>query len=39
MIPIFFLLLSKSVYPYKYMGEWTKFNQTPLPEERNFVTP
>ena len=29
----FILLLRKGVYPYKYMGDWKKFNETSLPEK------
>ena len=29
----FNLLLTKSVYPYEYMGEWKKLNETSLPEK------
>ena len=29
----FILLLRKGVYPYKYMDEWEKFNETTLPEK------
>ena len=27
------MLLGKSVYPYEYMDEWRKFNETTLPEK------
>ena len=27
------LILRKSVYPYEYMDEWKKFNETTLPEK------
>ena len=27
----FILLLQKSVYPYHYMDDWKKFNETSLP--------
>ena len=30
------LLLWKGVYPYEYMDDWEKFNETPLPEKENF---
>ena len=26
------------VYPYEYMDEWEKFNQTPLPEMEDFYS-
>ena len=29
----FILLLTKGVYPYEYMNEWEKFNETTLPEK------
>ena len=29
----FILLLRKGVYPYKYMDEWEKFNETRLSEK------
>ena len=29
----FILLLRKGVYPYEYMGDWEKFNETSLPEK------
>ena len=29
----FILLLRKGVYPYEYMDEWGKFNETTLPEK------
>ena len=28
----FILLSTKCVYPYGYMNEWEKFNETPLPK-------
>ena len=31
------LLLRKVVYPHEYMGEWEKFDETPLPEKNNFI--
>ena len=27
------MLLRKGVYPYEYMDEWEKFNETSLPEK------
>ena len=27
------MLLRKGVYPYEYMDEWQKFDETPLPEK------
>ena len=32
----FILLLRKSVYPYEYIDEWEKFNETTLPEKEEF---
>ena len=32
------LILRKSVYPYKYMDEWKKFNETTLPEKEEFYS-
>ena len=32
----FILLLRKGVYPYEYVDEWEKFNETALPESREF---
>ena len=29
-------MLRKSVYPYEYMDEWEKFNETSLPEKNEF---
>ena len=34
----FTLLLGKSVYPYEYMDDWEKFNETSLPEKENFYS-
>ena len=34
----FVLVLRKSVYPYKYMDGWEKFNETPLPEKDEFYS-
>ena len=33
----FILLLRKGVYPYEYMDDWEKFNETSLPEKRTFT--
>ena len=30
------LLLRKVVYPYEYMDDWEKFNETSLPEKEDF---
>ena len=30
------LLLRKGVYPYEYMSDWEKFNETSLPEKKDF---
>ena len=32
----FILLLRKGVYPYEYMDDWEKFNETTLPEKEEF---
>ena len=32
----FTLLLRKGVYPYEYMDDWEKFNETTLPEKEQF---
>ena len=29
-------MLRKSVYPYEYIDEWEKFNETTLPEKEEF---
>ena len=34
----FILLSRKGVYPYKYMAEWEKFNETTLPEKEEFYS-
>ena len=34
----FILLLRKGVYPYEYMDDWEKFNETSLPEKENFYS-
>ena len=32
----FVLLLRKGVYPYEYVDDWEKFNETSLPEKEDF---
>ena len=39
MMPKFILLLQNGVYPYEYMNNWEKFNQTALPEKEDFCSP
>ena len=34
----FILLLRKGVYPYEYMDDWEKFNETTLPEKEEFYS-
>ena len=34
----FILLLLKGVYPYEYMDDWEKFNETSLPEKEDFYS-
>ena len=34
----FILLLRKGVYPYEYINEWKKFNETLLPEKEEFYS-
>ena len=34
----FILLLRKGVYPYEYMDDWEKFNETSLPEKEDFFS-
>ena len=34
----FILILKKGVYPYEYMDEWEKFNETPLPKKEDFYS-
>ena len=32
------MLLQKGVYPYEYMDDWKKFNETSLPEKEDFYS-
>ena len=32
------LLLRKGIYPYEYMDDWEKFNETSLPEKEDFYS-
>ena len=32
----FILLLQKGIYPYEYMDDWEKSNETSLPEKEDF---
>ena len=34
----FILLFRKSVYPYDYIDEWKKFNETTLPKKEKFYS-
>ena len=34
----FILLLRKGVYPYQYMDDWERFNETSLPEKEDFYS-
>ena len=34
----FILLLRKGVYPYKYMDNWERFNETSLPNKESFYS-
>ena len=34
----FILLLQKGVYPFEYMNDWEKFNETPFPEKEDFYS-
>ena len=34
----FILLLQKGVYPYEYMDDWEKFNETSLSEKEDFFS-
>ena len=31
-------MLRKGIYPYEYIGEWKKFNETALPEKEDFYS-
>ena len=35
---IFVLLLRKGVYPYEYMDNWNRFNETSLPSKEKFYS-
>ena len=32
------MLLRKGVYPYEYVDDWEKFNETTLPEKEKFYS-
>ena len=32
------LLLQKGIYPYEYMDDWEKFDETSLPEKEDFCS-
>ena len=34
----FILLLRKGIYPYEYMGNWERFNETSLPDKESFYS-
>ena len=34
----FLLLLEKGVYPYEYMNDWNRFNETNLPPKKDFCS-
>ena len=34
----FILFLWKDVYPYEFLDDWEKFNETPLPEKEDFYS-
>ena len=34
----FIFLSRKGVYPYEYMDDWEKFNETTLPEKETFYS-
>ena len=36
-INTFILLLRKGVYPYEYMDSWERFDETSLPDKKNFL--
>ena len=38
MITISLLLFQKGVYPYEYIDNWEKFNETSLPEKEDFYS-
>ena len=38
MISINYFTVAKSVYPYEYMDDWGKFNETSLPEKEDFYS-
>ena len=31
-------MLQKGVYPYEYVNDWEKFNETSLPKKENFYS-
>ena len=33
----FTLLLRRDFYPYEYMDDWKKFNETSLPQKEEFI--
>ena len=33
----FVMLLRKGVYPYEYMDNWERFNETSLPDKKDFL--
>ena len=37
-ITTFILLLRKGVYPYEYMDDWDNFNETSLPDKKDFCS-
>ena len=34
----FVFLLRKGVYPYEYLGSWERFDETPLPDKKDFYS-